>query len=286
MKKRTRFIILITCFLLFFIITPCIVGYALGYRIDFESRKIVATGGIYVKAIPQPLEVYIDSKLTGKTNVFSNAAFTQNLLPKTHTVLVKKDGYYDYRKTVLVKEKEVSKLENIVLFKKNLSFQIIKNDESSPFNQKEETEDKTFYLKNKNLYINFENPTLFYSPANNFEISPDGQKVLFCNDYEILYSYFNAKEPEIVFLNRFSEKISNCLWLNNDYIIFTLAGKIKISEINRENEINIVDIPSTITLESGKTLEITSPKIIFNQQDKKLYILTGKTLLVSEPLLP
>jgi len=310
MSKKIRLIILIVCVVLFFSMTPVIIGYSLGYRIDLEQKKLVATGGIYLRVWPSPAEVLIDSKSVAQTSGISNSVFTQNLLPKNHIVLVKKDGYFDYQKTLEVKEKEVTKLEHITLFKKNIAFQALVEKTQSPFEKKQQ-----FAIKTGNLYDNsltkpvlvaknviafdtFQNNLYwvskdgafyksdftgktpekifesFYSPVTSIKISPDHSRVLYCNDYEILYSYLNDKTFNKVFLNRFSEKISDCFWLNNDYVVFTLNGKIKISEIDTNNEINIIEVQ----------VDAKNPKIYFSQQDKKLYIQTGTSTLVSEQL--
>lgn len=381
MTKKTRLIILLVCALFFLVITPSIVLYSLGYRMDFEQKKIVATGGIYLKTWPQSAEVFIDSKLSGKTNMFSGSVFVQNLLPKRHDVLIKKDGYFFYQKTLDVKEKEVVKLEHIILFKENIPFELLKNDENSPFKKQEP--DDLFSIKNGNLYKNnldekpllilknllafktvgndimwlgsdgflyssdisgenekklsflplkidkknsykieiifgniflFENDGLlllsqktkefqnFHSPIKDIKISPDNQKILFYNDYEILFSFIwqlqNSENPEKIFLNRFSEKIDNCLWLNNNYIVFTINGKIKISETDNKNNLNIITLPEKLTLSDGTAIDLgnNSPsnenndnnglEIYFNQQDKKLYILTEDKLLSSERIAP
>ena len=92
MTKRTRFFILLACVILFLIITPYILLYSLGYRIDFENRKIVTTGGLYIKVLPQDVNVIIDSTITNKTGLFSNSVYVQDLLPKENTVYIQIDG--------------------------------------------------------------------------------------------------------------------------------------------------------------------------------------------------
>lgn len=381
MTKKTRLIILLVCAFFFFIIAPPIVLYSLGYRVDFEQKKIVATGGIYIKAWPQPAEFYVDSKLGGKTNMFSDSVFVQNLLPKQHDILIKKEGYFPYQKILDVKEKEVIKLEHVILFKENISFMLLENIENSPF--KEQKTDELFFIKNGNLYKNdpeekpllvikklltfketgnniiwlgldgflyssditgqtdqklsslplkidekksykietifqniflFENDNLllfsqktkdfqnFYNPVKDIKISPDNQKILFYNDYEILFSFIwqlqGSENPEKIFLNRFSEKIDKCLWLNNNYVVFTIGEKIKISETDNKNNLNIIALPEKITLLDGTIIDLagslptgesdskSGPEIYFDQQDKKLYILANDKILVSEKILP
>ena len=128
MNKRTRLVILIICVVLFSVITPYIVLYSLGYRIDFVNGKIIETGGIYVRVFPQGADITIDSKIKNKTGLFLNSIFVQNLLPKQHAVLIEKEGYHSYQKNLLVKEKEVTKLENVVLFKNKTLFDLLENN--------------------------------------------------------------------------------------------------------------------------------------------------------------
>ncbi|OGZ64682.1 MAG: hypothetical protein A3A98_01660 [Candidatus Staskawiczbacteria bacterium RIFCSPLOWO2_01_FULL_40_39] len=462
MTKKTRLIILLICAALFFIITPYIVLYSLGYRIDFEKRKIVATGGIYVKALPSSAEVIIDSKIKTKTGILSNSAFVQNLSAKTHSVAIKKEGYYDYQKNLAVKENEVTKLEHVILIKQNNTFKLLDNnvdyfslspnennlllaaisDKKVDFkiinlktqqaqnlsllaginlpttapqvldlqwsgdssralinisgsyfliklilpkfsitviplltNAKEisfnpQDNQEIFFVKDKNLYsskkslpvlknvivyqlanqtitwfsydgfmyasnvagnlqskINLQplnikkngaykikiisgivflqedelllwvNPSLkivesFYSSVKDFKISPDGQKILYCNDHEILFSSIPSTTAEKMLLNRFSEKISNCYWLNNEYLIFNLGDKVAISETDTRGNINTVVLPEKLSLGDDKTIEIernntNNPlKIYFSQADKQLYLLTKKNMLASERLIP
>jgi hypothetical protein len=122
MKKKTRRLIFILCAVAFFVATPYIILYSLGYRVDFKHLKLTATGGIYVKADPEPLTVLIDNKEVGKTGLFSNAVFAQNLVPGTHSVAISKPGYFNYQKTLPVTENEVTKLESVTLFKQNITF--------------------------------------------------------------------------------------------------------------------------------------------------------------------
>lgn len=92
MTKRNRLKIFLICIALFLIITPYIILSALGYRVDFENKKIVATGGIYVRVLSEKTDIIIDSKARDTTSIFSNSVFVQNLLPRQHSVLIQKEG--------------------------------------------------------------------------------------------------------------------------------------------------------------------------------------------------
>jgi len=122
MTKKTRLLILVICVVCFFVIAPMLVAYSMGYRFDLEKNKVVATGGIYVRTFPSAGQITIDSNISQKPGFLANSVFVQSLLPKDHTVSIKKDGYYDYSKTLPVKENEVTKLENVLLIKTFIGF--------------------------------------------------------------------------------------------------------------------------------------------------------------------
>ncbi|MCX6723388.1 MAG: PEGA domain-containing protein, partial [Candidatus Staskawiczbacteria bacterium] len=122
MTKKTRLMILLVCVVCFFVISPLLVAYSMGYRFDFDKMKVTETGGIYVRTFPAADQITIDSNISQKPGLFSNWIFVQSLMPKDHSVLVKKNRYYDYSKTIPVQEKEVTKLENILLIKTLIGF--------------------------------------------------------------------------------------------------------------------------------------------------------------------
>ncbi len=395
MKKRTRFIILIICVLAFFIFTPILVAYSIGYRFDFEKMRITSTGGIYVRTYPAPEQVIIDSKIIEKPGIFSSATFTQSLLPANHTILAQKAGYYDYFKTIPVLEKEVTKLENIILFKKNIEFEMVENTVESPF-----ADNERFVLKNSNLYysnilknvgiseaqklipvikkisafsiqnnniiwlgtdgflyksnlsdlsaepiklvlnpikilktgtykiitdnnnifvndngslltLNSQTNELedFYSPATDIKISPDGKNIIYYNENNIYVSplpIILTVESNLLYAT--PAKITNIVWLNNNYIIFADENNIIISEIDYRGNINTVTLPQAVIVtkiptsdaqKSATTTQVSSvsepqeieiniknPQIYFDQQTNKLYILTGENLLLSEKIIP
>lgn len=308
MTKKTRFILFSIFVVLYLVIAPLIVFYSLGYRFDFEKRKIISTGGLYLKFWPENAEVLADGKIKKKINPLSNEMLIQGLFPKKHTISVKKDGYTQWEKTLEVKEKEVTKVENITLIKEKIIFEKLKENikdfyissngdlilSSDPSTSNLENNKKlivggklTFKKEGGYIYLlntetnEFDN---FYQ-AKDIIFSPDKSRFLFFNDHEILFANTDNLTDKI-FLIRFSEKINNCLWLNNNYLIFDVVGKIKISEIDNRDKINIVELPQQLYLQDGSMFELKNPKFIFNQIDKKLYILTENTLLVSEKLSP
>jgi len=372
MNKKTRLIILLICVACFFVIAPVLVLYSMGERFDLKKMKITETGGIYVRTFPAADQITIDSNISEKPGFLANSIFVQSLLPSEHSVFVKKSGYYDYSKTIPVIEEQVTKLENILLIKKNIQFNIIADKTQSPFINQDKfiiknnnlyysdtkensglsaiqkstpvlkkiiafasqnnniiwiktdgflyksdlanlsadplkitltpiktdktgfykiiTDSKDIFVNNNGslLYLNGKtnNLDIFYSPIKDTKISSDEKNIIYYNDNNIYISLLSDLTVPKNILYKSSEKINDCIWLNNSYIIFTAGDKIIISEIDYRGNINTITLPQTIIIPPEKTIEIKNPEIFFNQQEGKLYILTNNTLLVSEKITP
>ena len=125
MTKKTRTILFLIFLFLFLGIAPAAIFYSQGYRFDIDSKKITQTGGLFLKVEPKQAEIYVDGKLTKKTDFFFGSAFIENLLPKKYTIEVKKEGFYLWEKNLEIREKEVVEAKNIVLFPKNLNFNLL-----------------------------------------------------------------------------------------------------------------------------------------------------------------
>ena len=125
MTKRTRTILFLICLLSFLLVAPSVLFYAKGYRVDFETKRVVQTGGLFLRIWPRNAEVYLNEKLKKKTDFFFNSVLIQNLLPKKYRIEVKKDGFHPWEKTLTIKGREVVTAKNIILFPKTPVFTIL-----------------------------------------------------------------------------------------------------------------------------------------------------------------
>lgn len=142
-----------------------------------------------------------------------------------------------------------------------------------------------FLRDGKDLYqFNLESKSFdrFFGPIKNLKISPDENKLVYFSESEIWILFLEDKfdQPpkvagEKIFLTRVSEKINDIFWLNSDYLIFNSGNKLKIAEIDNRDRINIYDLA-----------EFIDPRIFFNENEKKLYILTEGNLFISDKLIP
>jgi hypothetical protein len=139
-------------------------------------------------------------------------------------------------------------------------------------------EDETLYKFNPDLK-QFEK---FSESVNNLKLSPSSKILAYLSDYETWLLFLKDKETEPrkkagekLLLLRLSEKINDCYWLNDDYLVLSIGDAIKIIEIDDRDKIQTWDLTT-----------LPKPQIFFNQNDKKLYILSDGKLYRSDALLP
>lgn len=128
MRKKTRRIIFWLLVFLFAAATPAIIGYSIGYRFDWETKKIVATGSLFIKAKPSQARIFLNEKLKKETSMIWNSALISNLKPKNYDIRVEKDGFWPWRKNLSVKPELVTEARNILLFPKEPAMEKILDD--------------------------------------------------------------------------------------------------------------------------------------------------------------
>ncbi|MFY9457313.1 MAG: hypothetical protein WAP23_00040 [Candidatus Spechtbacterales bacterium] len=116
MKKSTRTFLFFLFAILFLAITPAVVGYSQGYRVDWQNIAIVQTGALFLEPRPAPVEVYLNSEFIKRSSFVFQNIFLGNLLPKNYRVEIKKEGYSPWQKNLAVSPKLVSEAKNITLF--------------------------------------------------------------------------------------------------------------------------------------------------------------------------
>jgi tricorn protease-like protein len=175
MTKKIRTILFSICAILFFLIAPTITLYSMGYRIDFEKKKFVQTGGFYFKVLPKNVQISIDGKIKRKTDLIFGSIFIKNLLPKEYKVEIEKEGYFPWEKNLKIEEKMVTEGKNIVLIPKKINFEILaKNVEDFFFSP----DGKKFILKDKEGLKLFD----IEKKIENYPIEKEGEEIVFSSD--------------------------------------------------------------------------------------------------------
>ncbi len=140
MTKKVRTILFLFLAILFLIVAPVTILYYLGWHFDWETKKIIQPGVFYFKIWPKNSQIYLNEEFEKKTDFFFGSALIENLSPKKYSIEIRKQGFHSWKKTLEIKEREVTEAKNIILISENPNFTIIsKGIESfyfSPDNKK------------------------------------------------------------------------------------------------------------------------------------------------------
>lgn len=156
-------------------------------------------------------------------------------------------------------------------FKENAKYKIISDNNASFIFLKECDQKCTLYSLNRedsSFKKIFEN-------VKDIVFSPKLDKAIIYSNHEIwilfLKDYLEQpikKEGELIFLNRFSKEIIESSWFNKNYIIFNTDNRVKISEIDNRDGINIVDL---VNLENKKIFLTKDFKLLILEKEGKLF---------------
>lgn len=193
-----------------------------GYKINYRSRSIQKTGMIYLKSDPKDVNIYLDGKLE---NVKIPAKFS-NLLPGRYDVVLKKNSYHDWQKTLYVEQGLVNAETDIILFLNNPQT-ILASDQ-----------EKEAFLKLPNPLLN-----------TGLEIR---------NSSEIWQ--VSAKENSNLLITRLSQPIKKVAYYNDKkHILFQVNNEIHVIDLDGSNNIVLVKLSSDAVSnffvdDSGETL--------------------------------
>lgn len=193
-----------------------LIVYSLGYKIDFSSRKIVKEGIIVLSINPKPDKILLNNQDMGSK---INASFTVE--SGNYNIIIKKDGYQDWKATSKVESEIVNYYKYVELFRTNVVLSDL-TDQS------------------KINYLNTPTSILI-------ENAPKG---LTYNDYEIWIA------DKIV--ARFSLNISSVSWYpDNKHVVFQQGSELKIVDDQGKNETVLVallnDHPAKYAIGSNGT---------------------------------
>ncbi len=320
LKRKILFFIFL---IIFIIATPAIILYAAGYKINFEDplsgRVIQKTGMIILETEPEGADIYLNGKkqknflnkaFFKKNNSIKTPAKIKGLLPQKYEVKIELSGYWPVNKKLDVFSGQITYIEKIKLFKKNLPRLVVGASEQKTFISPDK---KKIFLPKEGLIVDLktENKTEAIKSENEKNIlwSPDSKKILIentildlklpkkniyldkligrnlknvkwdKNSNKIYYQYKNS-------LNRFdlSTKINEILIneeelldyrIKNDnlFIIFKnkLAVKLEIRSLSAKETIKEIELPVS---DGYKLINPNSDLInLYDEKYKILYLI-------------
>ncbi|MDP2637376.1 MAG: hypothetical protein Q8P03_02065 [bacterium] len=125
MTKPQRTFLFLAATILFLLATPAVILYSQGIRVDWEHLTLTHTGGIFLKAMPSRATISLDGSFVKRTDFFFDSALLTNLLPGAYDVVIEKEGYLPWKKTLPVKKAQVTEEKSIILFPQDVRFQTL-----------------------------------------------------------------------------------------------------------------------------------------------------------------
>ncbi len=122
LNKRKRTVFFWSFFVLFIVTGFILTLYVNNIKIDFKNKKVIQTGGIYLRVLPkEKINVYLDGQKQniGMLPIFQRLFF-DNLFPKKYSLEIKREGYFSWSKDLDVKKGMVTAASHITLLPKNL----------------------------------------------------------------------------------------------------------------------------------------------------------------------
>lgn len=168
MTRTIRRLIFYGFVLLFIVATPPTILYAMGYSFDWTNKKLVQTGGLYLKSVPGGAQISVNGQPQKTT-----PRLISRLLPRSYNVSVAKDGYHSWQKNLPVEAELVSEARNIFLLPTNVSPELITQNAtstiadflSSPEEKTRQQRAAKIASSTAGWLLNGDN--LFYLPKNN-----------------------------------------------------------------------------------------------------------------------
>lgn len=223
MTRRMRRILLYSITLFFIIAAPGALFYAWGYTFDWQNKKPVLTGGLYLQSIPKKAGIYLDEEKEDDT-----PSFIKRLIPREYEIRVSKQGYHSWKKILKVESKLVTEAKNIFLTPLVPDVEIVQKNLGNNFSLKKyfelEENSDAFYIQRPS-YILYEN-----DPLNMEERQISLASLPADNNYEI----FSSPNKRIAVL----DSQQDLYLLNPDTKAFELIGQnvkgLQFSSDNRK----------------------------------------------------
>jgi len=116
-----RRLIALTFIIVFCAVAPILILFTAGYRYNFKKNELQKTGSLVLKSAPFWANIEINGKkISQRTPLRLN-----NVIPDEYDLRVTKDGYYPWQKKLTVKSQETTFAEDIVLFAKTETKELI-----------------------------------------------------------------------------------------------------------------------------------------------------------------
>jgi len=253
-EQRIRATLFYLSVFIFFVGTPFILSFALGYKFNSKTLKFTRAGLIAIKTQPQGAAIYLGGKLLND----KTPSTINELLPGKYRLRLELEHYYPWFAEVNVDAGKVTRLEKIILFPLRSSVIQLNKAKVSSF-WVDDKKEKIYYVDQVENIIykadlgkeNLEEigiiPEAF--AVKKWKISPDRSKLLCFNPHQIAVVNLHAQEylsdsDAAVVMDYTNRKITDAFWHSDSYHLILVTEKnIEVVEASQNaTPVNLVSL--------------------------------------------
>lgn len=278
MTRKARRLIFYAFIVVFVFLVCIIILYAQGYSFDRRNKVLVPTGALFLESYPEKADIYVDNKYKGQTN-----KFIKRLIPKEYNITISKQGYYDWQRTLKIKPKLVTEVENILLIKKtSLKTLVADNIKYLSISNNHE---KILYLTNYPFSLHLLDiksgddnkiaPSLpNFNNLLNFYWSFDDKKVIFSFRENRYFVLDFENQLKVTNLNALIRNLSNYKIYNLEAPLFHPHNSDKLYFLSRNN---------LYSIKLQEAYKSTNPLSLFLSSIQTFVIYDNKILYIERP---
>ncbi|PIT87515.1 MAG: hypothetical protein COU31_02445 [Candidatus Magasanikbacteria bacterium CG10_big_fil_rev_8_21_14_0_10_40_10] len=246
LTKRWRQGILITMIILFFLISPVVVSYAMGYRYNLSGHFWRATGSLSIDIMPKSSRSFLDEMELTK-NTINKKVELNNLKSGKYQLKIILDGYFDWTKEIVINDKQTTYIKEINLIKKSpiekINEQAAKQISLSPkfdylFFTVNASSSQEIWLKKLSDGSTVRLSSLPFDQTINFSWNNQNCAVFYYQtDFIQAGAICPALNNNIVWLNQINKQINKIIWdtTNKNDILYSDQKNIyRFNIINRQ----------------------------------------------------
>ncbi len=266
---------LISLFSFLFLLPPILL-FTFGYKIDWQSLRVLKTGLIWISSLPEGADVYLNGRPLDK----KTPATIEELMPGKYSLSLLSEGYYAWQGDVDVEQGEVTSVSSAMLFPRIAQFDKLNFEEPAKFFIFNQDKNFIYYLIKASKIIhkvNFDsgeleeviNAETFPGEIEVISLSPDRKKLICYDTHHIALIHLPKERLRKDFLINSKEKIQQIFWHSDSEHFILLTNKdIRFYELFSESRGNVVVISKL----SGRNHQVhydqaTDTLIFLNQQE-------------------
>jgi len=225
MTHKLRAIIFWLIAILFLIISPLTMLYALDYSYDWQNKKLIQNGGFYLKSSPKGASIYLNDK-----NKKTTPRFIKKLFPKTYSIKIEKEGFYPWAKDLFINSGLVTESKYILLINKNPELELVgsykKLDDLFPPSQQDNKKERV----EKIIISSLIEPNTKTSSATNTKKELENYRIILStNHYVAIIHNASPNKPE-------GEQKGALYLLNDDDNFVKLAEDVVSAQFSSDNK--------------------------------------------------